>query len=240
MKEQWDSVTSRLSSLERENQNQRIIIEKQEEEEMTVLRASFVALQEDLRNRSPASPQPSLRAMSVAQSPLSGTGSPDLARCNGECERVIDDAFRRVSMQGLQRQVEDQTGRRAPQCSEVAAKQPAPPQRTRVYSSSKENNAIPPHRKAEKTKKTGKNLGNPPPGDQPKKGNPRPGDKPKKRKRRRKSQAQLQRSTVEQGCGCQCQRTPNLLLGDSLVGGMTGRVFSQLQTSNTIRAIPGA
>ena len=237
MKEQWDSVTSRLSSLERENQNLRIIIEKQVEE-MTALRASFVALQEDLRNRSPASPQPSLRAMSVSLSPLSGTGSPDLARGNGECERVIDDAFRSVSMQGLQRQVEEQTGRRAPQYSEIAAKQPAPPQRTRVYSSSKENNAIPPPRKAEKTKKTGKNLGYPPPGDQPKKGNPPPGDRPKKRKRKRRSQ--LQRSAVEQGCACQCQRTPNLLLGDSLVGGMTGRVFSQLQTPNTVRAIPGA
>ena len=130
--------------------------------------------------------------------------------------------------------------RRAPQYSEVAAKQPAPPQRTRVYSSSKENNAIAPPRKAEKTKKTGKNLGNPPPGDQPKKGNPPPGDKPKTRKRRRKRRAQLQRSAVEQGCACQCQRTPNLLLGDSLVGGMTGRVFSQLQTPNTVRAISGA
>ena len=48
MKEQWDSVASRLSSLEIENQNLRIIIEKQVEE-MTALRASFVALQEDLR-----------------------------------------------------------------------------------------------------------------------------------------------------------------------------------------------
>ena len=178
--------------------------------------------------------------MSVAQSPLSGTGSPDLARGNGECERVIDDAFRRVSMQGLQRQVEKQTGRRAPKYSEVAAKQPVPPQRIRVYSSSKENNAIPPPKKAEKIKKTGKKLGNPPLGDQPQKGNPPPGDKPKKRKRRRKRRAQLQRSAVEQGCACQCQRTPNLILGDSLVGGMTGRVFSQLQTPNTVLAILGA
>ena len=111
---------------------------------MTALRASFTALQEDLRNRSPASPQPSLRAMSVAQSPLSGTGSLDLARGSGECERVIDDAFRRVSMQGLQWQVEEQTWRRAPQNSEVAARQLVQPQRTRVYFSSKENNAIPP------------------------------------------------------------------------------------------------
>ena len=196
MREQWDSVISWLSSLERESQNLRIIIEKLVEE-MTALRASFVALQEDLRNRSPARPQPSLRAMSVAQSPLSGTGSPDLARGNGECERVIDEAFRRVSMQGLQRQVEEQTGRRAPQYSEVAAKEPAPPQRTRVYSSSKENNAIPQPRKAEKTKKTGKNLGNPPLGDQPRKGNPPPGDKPKKKKRRRKRRAQLHRSAVK-------------------------------------------
>ena len=30
---------------------------------------------------------------------------------------------------------------------------------------------------------------------------------------------------VEQGCACQCQRTTNLLLGDSLVGGIPGRVF---------------
>ena len=112
MKEQWDSVTSRLSSLERENQNLRNIIEIQVEE-MTALRARFTALQEDLRNRYPASPQPSLRAMSVALSPLSGTGSLELARGNGECERVIDNAFRRVSMQGVLRQVEveEQTGK---------------------------------------------------------------------------------------------------------------------------------
>ena len=79
---------------------------------MTALRARFTALQEDLRNRYPASPQPSLclRAMSVALSPLSGTGSLELARGNGECERVIDNAFRRVSMQGVLRQVEEQTG----------------------------------------------------------------------------------------------------------------------------------
>ena len=56
MKDQWDSVTSRLSSLERENQNLRSIIEKQVEE-MTAFRASFAALQEDLKNRSPTSPQ---------------------------------------------------------------------------------------------------------------------------------------------------------------------------------------
>ena len=67
---------------------------------------------------------------------------------------------------------------------------------------------------------------------------------PQKRKRRRRRR-QMKRAVAKgEAPGvtqqCQCTRTQSLLVGDSLVGWETGRIFSQLQPANSAMAFPSA
>lgn len=78
----------------------------------------------------------------------------------------------------------------------------------------------------------------PPREEQPRKNK---GGKRKRRRRKRKRiEANKEVPAATQQCQCQCTRTPNLLIGDSMVARETGRFFSQLQPANSARAFPGA